>query len=92
MKKHLSRTISENDIKEADLILVMEEPHRDEILYIMPSKSSRTYLLAEFGLWGGKVQDSALEVPDPIGMPLRTYKDTFGIIKNSIERLIGVLI
>ncbi len=91
MKRHVSKTVSDKDIKEADLILVMEEPHRDEVLYIMPSKRDRTYLLAEFGLWGGKVQNTALEVPDPIGRPIRVYKDTFGIIKNSIERLVNVL-
>lgn len=86
------RGLSDEGVKSADLIIVMEEFQRDEVLDRVPSKKDRVYLLAEFGLWGGKIQDTALEIPDPIGKPMRVYKDTFNLIKNSIERLVKILI
>ncbi|NQU74614.1 MAG: threonylcarbamoyl-AMP synthase [Candidatus Omnitrophica bacterium] len=89
---HNTMILIDKDIEEADLILVMEKFHRDEILDKVPSAKNKIYLLAEFGLWGGKIQGEALEVNDPIGKSLRTYKDTFTIIKTSIERLIKILI
>ena len=89
---HNAIQLTDEDIKQADLILVMEEFHLNEILDKAPSKKDRVYLLAEFGLWGGKTQDAPLEIQDPIGKPLPIYKDTMNIIKSSIERLVKILI
>lgn len=89
---HNTMMLMDNDIKEADLILVMEEFQKGEILQKMPSAKDKICLLAEFGIWGGKTQDEPLEVHDPIGKSSSVYKDTFNIIKNSIERLVKILI
>jgi protein-tyrosine-phosphatase len=89
---HNSMMLNDQDIKEADLILVMEKFQKDEILVRSPSTKDKIYLLAEFGIWGGKIQDAPLEIHDPIGASLSVYKDTFAIIKNSVERLVKILI
>ncbi|MCX5716662.1 MAG: L-threonylcarbamoyladenylate synthase [Candidatus Omnitrophica bacterium] len=80
------------DMKKADLILVMDEYHREEVLRRAPDKKDRVYLLAEFGLWGGKTQDTPLSVLDPIGRPPAFYKEVYNIIKRSVERLVKILI
>lgn len=92
MAKHRPTPLSKEDIESADLILAMEDFQIDEIKEMAPHKKDRIYLLAEFGLWGGRVQDMSLEIPDPIGKPINVYKDVFGLIKNSIERLVKILI
>lgn len=89
---HSAIGLTADDIKKADLIFAMEEIHKEEVVDRVPSKKDQVYLLAEFGLWGGKVQDEPLEIQDPIGKPLWVYKDALGIIKNSIERLVKILI
>lgn len=92
ISNHNTMMLIDKDVEEADLILVMEESHREEILNKVPSAKNKIYLLAEFGLWGGKMQEGSFEVNDPIGKSLQTYKDTLTIIRFSIERLIKILI
>ncbi|MDD5449152.1 MAG: L-threonylcarbamoyladenylate synthase [Candidatus Omnitrophica bacterium] len=92
MSPHRPTVLADDDIKSADLILVMEEFHRDEIIERLPSKKDKVYLLAEFGLWGGRAQNTPLEIQDPIGKSGGVYRDVYGIMKNSIERLVKILI
>ena len=92
MSAHRAMMLTDDDIMRSDLILVMEEFHRREIIETAPSKKDRVYLLAEFGLWGGKNQSVPLEIGDPIGRQFGVYKESFNIIKNSIERLVKILI
>lgn len=92
MTNHRPTPLSRNDLESADLILAMEDFQVDEIMEMAPHKKDRIFLLAEFGLWGGKVQDMSLEIQDPIGKPMNVYKDVFGLIRNSVERLVKVLI
>jgi len=92
MSSHKAMMLTDDDINRSDLILVMEEFHRREIMERAPLKKDRVYLLAEFGLWGGKNQSVPLEIGDPIGKPFGVYKESFDIIKNSIERLVKILI
>ncbi|MBI4335377.1 MAG: threonylcarbamoyl-AMP synthase [Candidatus Omnitrophica bacterium] len=92
VSSHRTKGVSDEDIREADIILVMEDFQREEIITRVPSKKYMTYLLAEFGLWGGKFQGTSLEVTDPIGRFFGVYREVYGTIKNSIERLVKILI
>lgn len=89
---HRPMQLKDEEIKDADLILAMEEFQRYEIIDRLPSKKDRVYLLAEFALWGGNLQEAPLEIEDPIGQPIWVYKNAFNIIKSSIERLVKILI
>jgi protein-tyrosine-phosphatase len=75
-------------IKEADLILVMEEFQRDEVLRLVPEASAKTHLLREFGR-ENKPYYSA--VPDPIGRPLKDYEECLKTIKEETERIARLL-
>ena len=88
---HRTARLSVDDIEMADLILVMEAHHRDEILRMAPSSKHKVYLLAEFGRWGGSIGDSAVEVEDPIGRPVEKYREVLGAIRDSVERLVAVV-
>lgn len=92
MAAHRPSAFIDSDINAADLILVMEEFQRDEVLDRVPSKKDSVYLLAEFGLWGGRIQNTPLEIQDPIGKSIGVYKEVYKVIKNSIERLVKILV
>lgn len=67
----------------ADLILVMEPGHKENILLDNPGSEGKILYLAEFREGIGN-----FIIPDPIGRPLSYYKMTFGVIKESVEGLL----
>ena len=85
-----TKKITAEMIKKSDLILTMEEAHKDEILSLMPEAVSKTYLLKEyknpdaFGPMGSGVDD-------PIGKTVGEYRNIRDEIKKEIERFAGGL-
>lgn len=85
-----TKKITADMIKKSDLILAMEEAHRDEILSLVPEAASKTHLLKEykntdaFGLEGAGVDD-------PIGKSVGEYRNIRDEIKKEIERFAGEL-
>ncbi len=86
-----SQDLTNDLIKTSDLILVMEELHKKEVLRRMPEASSKTYLLKEFGRSNKDKYPEGIDVPDPIGMPISEYRGYMNIIKEEIERVAGLL-
>jgi tRNA threonylcarbamoyl adenosine modification protein (Sua5/YciO/YrdC/YwlC family) len=86
--KHITPSL----INRADLILVMQETHRKEILRRVPHSKGRVHLLREFTKEGAASADEfGNEVPDPITRPLEAYRSILGIIKENIEKLMDML-
>jgi protein-tyrosine-phosphatase len=85
----VSKKITEEMIRDADLILAMEELHREEILRITPWAARKVHLLKEFGLKDKKQQHPG--IPDPMGRPVKDYEQCFGTIKKEIERIAKIL-
>ncbi|MDB4349403.1 low molecular weight protein arginine phosphatase [Omnitrophica bacterium] len=86
VSSHKTSKLTPDVIRRADLILVMESIHKDEVLNLAPDAEDRTYLLREYT----KIKDDprSLAVPDPIGRPLEVYERILAIIKKSIEELV----
>lgn len=89
---HKTRAVDMRKIQQADLIFVMEEFHRLQLVNMLPSKWCQIFLLAEFGFLGGKDTNEILEIPDPIGRPISVYEDCFRLLKASIDRMLEVLL
>ncbi len=67
-------------VREADLILVMEYRHRDEILSIAPGVEEKIYLLKEFaGL------DGDPEIEDPLGHPDDAYYACLELLQEAVR-------
>lgn len=89
---HLVRRLSDEMIHKADLILVMEEAHKEEILKRVPEAKGKVYLLKEFGREEKILnQQEDLDIADPIGKPLEFYQKCFTIIKEELERIAKLL-
>ncbi len=87
-----SKKITQEMIKSADLILVMEAPHKDIVARFVPGAAPKTYLLKEFLVEKlDKNYPDSHNIPDPIGRPMDYYKLSFEIIKNQIERIAKLL-
>ncbi|MBN2906931.1 MAG: low molecular weight phosphotyrosine protein phosphatase [Rhodobacteraceae bacterium] len=57
LSAHSARQLTEEIAREADLILVMQTHHRDEIMHLWPHFTGKTFLLGQF--------EAAKEIPDP---------------------------
>ena len=86
-----AKRLTDDLIKKTDLILVMENAHRDEVVRRAPEASSKTYLLKEFEQDSKSYYKEGLYVEDPIGKPLEDYERVYDIIKREVERIAKLL-
>jgi protein-tyrosine-phosphatase len=84
---HRSQRVTKELVDQSDIILVMEILHEDKILALAPEVKNRLFLLKEFA----KINDSNLNIPDPVGGSLEFYQDTFLTIKDAVERISKIL-
>ena len=79
-----TRVLTDEMIKTADVILVMEKTHKDEVIARVKDAAEKTFLLTEFK----KVSKEApLEIKDPMGLPIEEYEKCLAEIKREIERI-----
>jgi len=84
---HLARRVTKEIVDESDLILVMEKVHEDRILQFAPEVKNRLFLLKEFA----KINDSNLNIADPIGGSFNFYEEVFSTIKDAVERISKII-
>lgn len=86
-----SKTLTNELIKKADIILVMACHHMDDIATRMPEAASKIHLLRQFGI---KCETSAckdLDIADPIGRDKHFYEEVRLAIKKEIKRIAQIL-
>lgn len=79
----VSKPLTEDLIKWADIILVMEPEHKARILDMVPEYEGKVLYLGEFNPEKGDIV-----IPDPVGRPLAFYRASFRLIRQSTEELI----
>ncbi len=79
LAEHRSQPLTHVLLKQADIILVMEEAHRRSIFYMAPEVLPKVYLLAEMA---GKHHD----VADPFGGPMEGYMATVDEMAKLIDK------
>ena len=86
IRSHRSRMIDDIMLADADLILAMEEMHREYVRQSLPSGVDHLHLLGEF-----KPQQGGQEVPDPYGGSLEVYRRCAQTINTYLEGVIDYL-
>ncbi|MFQ5681237.1 MAG: L-threonylcarbamoyladenylate synthase [Candidatus Omnitrophota bacterium] len=81
---HRARAMNKDILRRADLILVMEKAHRDEITRAYPEFSSRVRLLRKFA-----GDDLAKDIEDPMGKEEEGYRRCLVQIKGLVEKLVS---
>jgi tRNA threonylcarbamoyl adenosine modification protein (Sua5/YciO/YrdC/YwlC family) len=87
VSSHSSQKVTKEMLKKSDIILVMEHLHEQRVLELAPETKNRLFLLKEFA----KINDSQLDIDDPIGKPQEFYEKTFAIIKEAIEKVSNLI-
>jgi len=84
---HRSRRLTEELVREAQVIVALTRSHRDDILDRFPIASQKVFLLKSFDPRAGDDKD----VPDPIGSGLSVYRRCRDSIASAIPGLVEFL-
>lgn len=84
IKNHKSQPITEEIIKNSDLILTMTENHKDKIFRMFPEAKNKTFTLKEYV--DNDLND--INVDDPWGYSLDIYKKCAKEIEDNLLKLI----
>lgn len=82
-----SRQFNKSDLTNFDLILTMTVEQRKWIIENYKANTKRIRLLRELSATDGE----SLDIPDPIGLGISSYMETFRYIKKSVENLLEQL-
>jgi len=85
---HKSRIVSEGLLAQSDLILVMENGHKEAIIHEFPETLVRIYLLAEV------VEGLDVNISDPYGKaqadPEEVVKEIIDLIDGGYEKIVAL--
>jgi protein-tyrosine-phosphatase len=90
ISSHRSRPVTEELVKEADLILTMSPEHREEVLLFDSGAANKTFLLKSFP--EPVKADPAFSVRDPIGGGASDYQRSFFEIEESLRRIFSLFL
>lgn len=80
---HVSTQITEEHIKQSDLIFVMEKRHKEFILDKYPRADKKTFLLKEYAGYG------EIDIEDPLYNPPPAHKLTLDAVNNCLSKIIS---
>ena len=85
IQTHRSRGITAQDLERADLIVVMEQAHKNRIEALDPAAAARTRLVREYERdgQGAKVPD----LTDPIGKPREEIVVILDLLERCVQNL-----
>ena len=86
-----SRSLTDEMIRDSDLILVMASHHMDDIIKRVPQAASKTHILKQYGHQDDSCACEDLDISDPIGKPMEVYEYTLGEIKREVNRIAELL-
>ncbi len=91
LREHKSDPVTKKIIKSADLILTMEQVHKDHILKRYPEAEEKVFRLMEYG-WQGDEEVDSLDVPDPTGKKADNFKAFIETAHSEADRLLHELV
>ncbi len=83
LNKHLSRSLDYDLIDDSDMILVMTNDHRRDLLARFPRAGNKTFLLKEFA---GLNQDG-VDLDDPAGYGPEKYQQVLEEISAAVKKI-----
>lgn len=89
-KGHKAKPLTGAMIKEAELILVMTNRQREEVLGIVPEAKDKVFLLKEYTL---EDEPHNLDITDPFGQPAEVYKscalEMSALVPRALDRFLS---
>ena len=81
---HKARQLTKNVLEDADLVLCMEQMHKQRITGAFPGFAENVFLLKEY-LHPGLLDEA--EIKDPIGKPKEQFEKCFTEIEEEVRRI-----
>jgi len=91
LRGHTADPLNPKLVKDADLILTMEQVHKDDILKKYPEADRKVFRLMEYG-WQGDEEMDSLDVPDPTGKEADDFKAFIETAHAEADRLLHELV
>jgi protein-tyrosine-phosphatase len=91
LRQHTAEPLSDRMIHRADLILVMEQEHKDFMLEKWPEAKEKIFRLMEYG-WQGEETAETLNVPDPTGKNAEDFQMFIETAHAEADRLVHELV
>lgn len=80
---HRSRPLTAGMVDEADMVVVMTESHREEVLRMAPGAAGKVHVLKSLS-----TRPRGMNVADPVGMAEETYREVRDDIDSALPDLI----
>lgn len=77
---HVSRRLTPDDVRDADLILTMTESHKKIINAAVPDSADKVFTLCEYAGISGNIED-------PYGLGISEYRECALKIKKAVEAM-----
>lgn len=91
LRDHRADPITPRTIRRADLILTMEQVHKEDILGRYPEAEEKVFRLMEYG-WQGDDEMDSLDVPDPTGKQAEDFQEFIDTAHAEADRLLHELV
>ena len=91
LRSHTADGLTPGLVKRADLILTMEQVHKDHILKKFPKADGKVFRLMEYG-WQGDDKVENLNVPDPTGKNADDFRAFIDTAHAEADRLLHELV
>jgi len=88
---HRARQLTREMIREADLILTMENRHKRYVAQLDPVAIEKVFTLREYAMDGLK-EECNLDISDPYGCAVEVYRQCGEEIRNGVEKLLQRLV
>lgn len=82
---HQTRPLSRQLVESADIIFVMTQWHKLEVIGLLEKPGKEMYLIKEFA---PNVPDESLDIQDPIGKPVEVYRKCRDEIKECVPGIV----
>lgn len=79
LSQHRSQSVTVDLLRQADIVLVMEESHRKSLFYLAPQALARVFLLSEMAAEHDDIED-------PFGGTIFEYRETADRLTQLIDR------
>ncbi len=91
LRNHQAGPVTKKVVKAADLILTMEQVHKDDILKRFPQADGKVFRLMEYGCQGDD-EPGSLDVPDPTGKNADDFREFIDTAHAEADRLLHELV
>jgi protein-tyrosine-phosphatase len=87
LTSHRSKGLTGSMLRSTDLVVAMAHDHVDYLAHHHPDEPARRLLLRAFEQ-APQPDPNAPDLEDPIGKPLKAYRDLLPVIRRSVDHLI----